>query len=132
MITQPDSLLDGELEIRGMRCQGRHGAYPGEQDQPRLFLVDLEVRTDLSPAATTDLLDQALDIAALAESVRQVVAGPPCALLERVALDVVRTVLRRFPSIEQARVRIRKPEPPGLEATEESAALTLRRPARAD
>jgi dihydroneopterin aldolase len=132
MITQPDSLLDGELEIRGMRCQGRHGAYPGEQDQPRLFLVDLEVRTDLSPAATTDLLDQALDIAALAETVREVVAGPPCALLERVALDVARSVLRRFPSVEQARVRIRKPEPPGLEAAEESAALTLRRPARAD
>jgi dihydroneopterin aldolase len=56
-----------------------------------------------------------------------VVAGPPRALLERVALDVARTLLRRFPSVEQARVRVTKPEPPGLDAADEAVELTLAR-----
>jgi len=125
MTDQPDAALQGELEIRGLRCRGRHGAYPGEQDETRLFLVDVHVRTDISVAARTDSLDAALDIAALAAAVREVVGGPPRALLERMALDIVRRLLERFSAIEQARVRVRKPEPPGLDADEEAVALSL-------
>jgi dihydroneopterin aldolase len=127
MTDQPEDPIVGELSIRGLRCQGRHGAYPGEQDEARLFLVDLHVRTDIGPAARTDSLEQALDIAAVAAAVRDVVAGPPRALLERVALEVARSLLRIFPSVEHVRVRLRKPEPPGLEAAEEAVSLTLAR-----
>jgi dihydroneopterin aldolase len=117
----------GEVQIQGLRCPGRHGAYPGEQDATRLFLVDVHVQTDIGAAARTDSLDQALDIAALAAAVREQVAGPPRALLERVALEVAQTLLERFPSIEQVRVRVRKPDPPGLDAAEEAIELTLGR-----
>ncbi len=64
MTDELDGPIVGELEIHGLRCQGRHGAYPGEQDEKRLFLVDVHVRTDIALAARSDALEQALDIAA--------------------------------------------------------------------
>jgi 7,8-dihydroneopterin aldolase/epimerase/oxygenase len=117
----------GSVEIRGLRCRGRHGTSAGEQDETRTFVVDIQVWTDITRAATTDSLEDALDIAALAATVREVISGPPRGLLERLTLEVARTLMRRFPSVERARVRLGKPEPPGLDAIEEAVELTLSR-----
>ena len=127
MSTWAERPLIGTLEISGLRCPGRHGAYAGEQDQVRVFLVDLGVRTDVAAAARSDRLEEALDVAALAQMAREVVAGPPHSLLEHLALDLARTLLQRFPSIEQARVHVSKPDPPGLDADREAVELTLSR-----
>jgi len=122
-----DEPILGTLEITGLSCRGRHGEYAGEQDETRVFLVDMRVRTDIARAARTDSLENALDIAALAAAVREVIAGPPRALLERLALDVARTLLQRFGTLEQTRVRVRKPDPPGLGAIEEAVEVIVSR-----
>lgn len=127
-----DGHLHGGLEIRGLRCKGRHGAYAGEQEQERVFLVDLHVAADVGPAVRSDRLEAALDFAELADVVRRVVGGPPRVLLERAAVEVASALLERFATIQQVRVRLRKPEPPGLDATEESAEVTLTRESSAD
>lgn len=119
--------LPGWLEVRGLRCPGRHGASPDEQTGQRLFLVDVVVRADVHAAAESDRLEDALDIAALVAAVREVVGGPPRVLLERVALDVARAILQRFPEAETVRVRLAKPDPPGLDAAEEAVELRLGR-----
>lgn len=117
--------------MRGLRCRGRHGAYPGEQDAPRTFLVDLAVEADLAPAVAQDRLDAALDLAALAATAREVVAGPPRTLLESVAVAIANAILERFPAALEARVRLVKPDPPGLDAADEAVELALRRDAAA-
>jgi dihydroneopterin aldolase len=120
----PTPLL-GWLEIRGLRCPGRHGAYPGEQDVVRTFPVDVALQADVARAAASDQLADALDFALLAATVRRVVAGPPCALLEALAVAVAREVLAVFPAASAARVRVVKLDPDGLDATEESVTVTL-------
>jgi dihydroneopterin aldolase len=120
----------GWLEIHALRCDGRHGAYEGEQDRDTLFLVDLAVRADLAAAIERDALDATVDIAAIAAAAREVVAGPSRTLLERVSSDVARAILARFPTVDEVRVRIVKPEPDGLGAKAEAAAITLARPRR--
>lgn len=120
----------GWLQLRGLRCPGRHGAYPSEQQVQRVFLVDLAVRADLLRASETDALADALDFAALAGAIREIVGGPPRALLEAVAADVARTILARFPPVGVVRVRLEKPNPPGLGAAAEGVELTLRRGGR--
>lgn len=120
----------GWLQLRGLRCPGRHGAYPGEQQAQRLFLVNLAVRADLLRATESDALADAVDFAALAAAVREIVGGPPRALLETVAADVARTILARFPPVAVVRLRLAKPDPPGLGAAEEAVELTLRRGGR--
>lgn len=122
-----DTPLAGWLEVRGLRCHGRHGAYEGEQDVARLFLVDVAVKLDIGAPARSDQLGDALDFAALAAAVRGEVGGQPRTLLERVAFDVAQTILRRFPPADAVRVRLAKPDPPGLDAAEEAVALELAR-----
>jgi dihydroneopterin aldolase len=117
----------GWLHLRGLRCVGRHGAYSGEQETERDFLVDVAVRLDIRAAAEQDSLEAALDFAALGATVREVVAGRPRTLLESVAMDVARDVLKRYPVAHKVRVRLAKPDPPGLHATEEAVEVTLGR-----
>ena len=120
--------MRGWVELRGLRCLGQHGAYPEERAaSPRPFVVDVAVQTDVAAAAESDDLGDALDLAALAETVRQVVNGEPRALLEALALDAAGRVLRRFPAAEQVRVRVAKPDPPGLDAAEEAVSLEVSR-----
>ena len=127
-MSEVDAPVPGRLSIRGLRCPGRHGAYPGEQDVERVFLVDVEVNLDIGPAARSDDLAAALDFALLAALIRRAVASPPRALLEAVVYDAARAVLEAFPTVDAVRVRIVKPNPQGLAAAEESAEVSLRRP----
>jgi dihydroneopterin aldolase len=92
-----------------------------------VFLVDLSVGLDLAPAARSDDLAGAVDLAALAATVREVVGGASRVLLETVVLAIAEVVLERFPALEEVRVRVRVPEPPGLDAAEEAIEVTLGR-----
>lgn len=119
--------IAGRLEIRGLRCRGRHGAYPGEQDLPQELLVDVEVSLELEKAAREDDLARTLDFAAIAACVRAVIGGPPRALIEALAADVAAAILREFPVAREVVARVVKPHPPGLGAAEEAATVTLSR-----
>ncbi|MBI2755485.1 MAG: dihydroneopterin aldolase [Chloroflexi bacterium] len=118
---------DGCLEIRGLRCQSRIGAYAGEADVPRVLLVDLRAWLSLAAAADTDALVDSVDFAALSALVQAVLGSGRRALLERAASDTARALLEAFPELQAVRVRVRKPNPDGLAADEESVAMTLAR-----
>ena len=108
-----------EVELRGLACPGRHGAYEGERDQTRVFLVDVSLRTRQGlPTATSDELGSVATSAVAAASRR---------LLERVAFDVADAVLTRWEQADAVWVRVTKPDPPGLDAAAEAAAITLSR-----
>jgi len=110
-----------------MRCTGRHGSTPAQREVESTFLVDLSVRADLAPAARSDDLTSAVDLAALAATVREVVGGPSRVLLETVVIAVARTLVERFTALEEVSVRIRMAEPAGLDAAEEAIEVTLAR-----
>ncbi|HEV8229656.1 MAG TPA: dihydroneopterin aldolase [Candidatus Limnocylindria bacterium] len=119
--------MDGTIEIRGLRCRGRQGTTEGERAREREYLVDVAVRADITKAVADDDLASALDISALAAVVRDSVAERPRALVERITADVARAVLARFASATEARVRVTKPRPDGLDAESESVEIVLRR-----
>jgi 7,8-dihydroneopterin aldolase/epimerase/oxygenase len=117
----------GRLEIGGLRCRGRHGSTPERRASESDFLVDLSVLTDLESAARSDDLANAVDLAALAATVREVVGGPSCVLLETVVVGIARAVMERFGELGEVRVRISVTEPAGLDAAEEAIEVTLAR-----
>jgi dihydroneopterin aldolase len=119
--------VEGAIEIRALRCRGRQGTTADERAREQDYLVDVIVRTDLADAVRADDLASALDISALAKVVREAVAERPRALVERITFDVARSVLARFPAVSEARVRVLKPEPDGLDAEAEAVELVLRR-----
>ena len=120
--------LQGRILIRGLRCRGRQGTTPTEQQQAHDYLVDVSLSVDIADAVAKDDLGAALDISEVASCVREEIARQPRALLERMTADVARALLDRFERVTEVRVRVAKPEPAGLDAAAEAVELTLARP----
>lgn len=104
------------IELRGLRVLGRHGCLPEEQERDQPFEVDLDVVLDLSAAGRTDDLADTLDYGAVVAAVVGVVAGPPSALLERVAEQIAEAVLAdaRVAAVTVAVRKLRPPVPADL------------------
>jgi len=114
------------LELRGLEIPGRHGVEEHELEREQPFLYDLWLQ--VSDAALSDRIEDAVDYRAVAERVRAVSAGHQYSLLEALAAAVADAVAAEFP-VERVRVRVRKPRarPAGL-TLEYSAATVERAP----
>jgi dihydroneopterin aldolase len=121
------SELPGRISIRGLRCRGRQGTTPAEQQQAHDYLVDVELSVDIANAVERDDLAAALDISEVASCVREEVARRPRVLVERIAADVAGALLARFEQVKEVSLKVEKPEPAGLEAAAEAVALTVHR-----
>ncbi len=119
--------LPGWVSIRGLRCRARQGTTPQERERESDYLVDVAVHADLRAAVESDDLTQAIDIAAIAATVRAEMARRPRALVERMAADVAASLLARFPEADEVRARVEKQKPEGLDADAESVEITRRR-----
>src|SRR5437667_8501036 len=122
--------LPGRIEIRGLRCRGRQGVTPADQQQAHDYLVDVALSVDIADAVAKDDLAAALDISKVAVCVREEVARRPRALVERITADVACALLARFERVSEVTVKVEKPEPAGLDAAAEAVALTIARSRR--
>ena len=120
-------MIEGTIEIQGLRCRGRQGTTDEERAKEQDYLVDVWVRADIARAIASDALADAVDISAIAATVRAAVAARPRTLVERITADVARALLDGFAGVREARVRVTKPEPDGLGAAAESVELVLSR-----
>ena len=122
--------LPGQIIIRGLRCRGRQGPTPADEQQAHDYLVDVALSVDIAGAVAKDELAAALDISEVASCVRDEVARRPRVLLERMTSDVAQALLARFGKVTEVRVKVEKPEPAGLDAEAEAVELTLARAPR--
>ena len=76
--------------LSGIRAEGRHGANPGEKDEPQEFVVDLDV--EVSVAA--DDISATADYRAVARIARETVQTESFDLLETLASAVAAAVAR--------------------------------------
>ncbi len=81
--------MTSRLFLTGITCSGRHGANPGEKDQPQDFVVDLDVEVE----AGGDELQQTADYRAIISAARAKVADESFDLLETLANAVANAVL---------------------------------------
>jgi dihydroneopterin aldolase len=111
------------VELHGLEVFGRHGALEGERRDGRIFLYD--VWLDVSEAALSDRIEDAVDYREVAACVREVSDGRSFHLLEALAAAVADALVERFP-LERVRVRVRKPglEVDGLPAAYSAASVT--------
>ena len=116
------------VAIHGLEVFGRHGVLPEETVLGQRFVVDLEIVLGDSASTLSDDLAGTIDYAALADAVAAIVAGPPVALLERLAGMIADRALQE-PLAEEVVVSVRKPHV-ALPHTVTDTAVTLRRRAR--
>jgi 7,8-dihydroneopterin aldolase/epimerase/oxygenase len=111
-----------EIAIAGIRAYGRHGAYPGERDDPQAFDVALKLDVDLAVASRSDSLADTIDYADVHRRVIEIVEQRSFALLERLGAEVLDAVFADQ-RVRGAEVTIGKP---GL-LDGATASVTLRR-----
>jgi dihydroneopterin aldolase len=98
------------LRLQGMHFFGHHGCRADEREIGVHLDVDVEVRTDLRPAAASDAVEDTVDYARLIERCRQVVEGQSHHLVETVAERIAGALLEE-PLVESVRVEVAKRPP---------------------
>ena len=108
------------LFLSGIRAEGRHGARPGEKDEPQPFVVDLDVEVDVGE----DSIEATADYRGITESVREVIRQGSFDLIESMADAIARRVAS-MPRVSSATAVVHKPDAAGrLEIDGVAAAAT--------
>ncbi len=97
-------MTTSRLFLTGIAASGRHGANPGEKDEPQDFVVDLDVEVEVA----RDDLDATADYRELIRTTRDTVANGSFDLLEALAAAVASAVAAR-PGVTRATAMVHKP-----------------------
>ena len=106
-MTRLAKILVDSLELHGF-----HGWHKHEGEFGQHFMVDLEMSVDISRAARTDQLADALDYGAAITATRRLFRERRYRLLEAVAVALGRGLLAEFPTVLSVNVRVKKLSPP--------------------
>lgn len=98
----------GIVYIKGLRAQAVIGVYDWERHIRQPLVLDLEMASDTRRAAASDQLADALDYAAISRQVIALVEGSEFQLLETLAEEVARMIMRDF-AVPWLRLRLAKP-----------------------
>ncbi len=101
----------GILELEGMEFRANHGCLERERIVGNDFVVDFRGETDMSAAAESDNLGDAVNYALIYDVIADEMAKPSD-LLEHVAGRIVKAIEARFPEFVRFSVRVSKRRPP--------------------
>ena len=101
----------GTLELEGMEFRAHHGCLERERIAGNDFVVDFRGEMDMSAAAESDSLEDAVNYALIYDVVAMEMAKPSD-LLEHVAGRIVKALETRFPEFTSLSVRVSKRRPP--------------------
>lgn len=101
----------GTLELEGMEFRAHHGCLERERIVGNDFVVDFRGEIDMSAAAESDNLEDAVNYALIYEAVAEEMRKPSD-LLEHVAGRIVKVLADRFPEFMSFSVRVSKKRPP--------------------
>lgn len=82
--------------VRGLKATTIVGIFEWERRLPQSIMLDLEMETDIRPAAASDSIDDALDYKQVAKAVVEHVEESRFQLVETLADSVARLILSQF------------------------------------
>lgn len=101
-----------KILIDSLEIHGFHGWYKHEGEFGQHFTIDLELIVDVSRAAQTDQLADALNYGAVIAATRKLFLEKRYHLLEAAAVALGRGLLKEFAPIQSLTVRVKKLAPP--------------------
>ncbi len=94
--------------IRELEIKTIIGIYDWEREQKQVINLDLEMATDIRPAAAADDIAQTLDYKAVAKRLIEFVEGSSFFLVETLAERIAEIVLEEF-NVPWLKLRLGKP-----------------------
>jgi dihydroneopterin aldolase len=104
--------MSDAIFITGLLIHAHHGVMPHEEKVGQRFVIDLELATDLAPAAVSDKVVDTVSYASIVEAVTRAFTAKSYRLVEAAAGAVADEVLSTFPRIASVRVTVHKPHAP--------------------
>jgi dihydroneopterin aldolase len=92
------------LFLTGVGAMGRHGANPGEKDEPQAFVMDLDVEVIVGG----DTIGETADYRALIAAARDIIESRSFDLLESIAAAIA-DALVAHPGVVRATAIVHKP-----------------------
>ncbi len=99
------------IQLTGIRCYGYTGYLPEEQILGQWFEVDLRIWLDLATAGQSDLIEDTLDYRSTIASVKEIIASAKFALVEKLAEQIITTVLAAD-RVQKVELKLHKPAAP--------------------
>ena len=96
------------IRITGLAIDCLIGVYDWEQEIKQTLLFDVEVVYDMTAAAGSDDLNDAVDYTAISQSIRTFAQQSHFQLVEALAVNTANMVLAQFP-VERCCLTIHKP-----------------------
>lgn len=94
--------------IRDLRVETIIGIYDWEREVRQTISIDLDMAADISKAARSDNIEDALNYKAVAKRLISFIEGSSCLLVERLAEEVAQIVVDEF-NVPWVKLRLSKP-----------------------
>lgn len=117
--------MKATLELSGMKFHACIGCLDFEKRDGNDFIVDFSAQLDITDAAKSDNLEDALDYSLIYEEIKKQM-DQSANLLENAASRILDAVASAFPALENIHIRISKLNPP-LSGPVASSSITLTR-----
>ncbi|GAN88806.1 folate synthesis protein [Gluconobacter frateurii M-2] len=112
--------------VRDLCLFGYHGVLPEENRVGQRFIIDIEIRADLSGAIEGDDYLQAVCYGTLCDIAAEIVTGKPMGLIEALAGRIADEILARLDRVEVVLVTVHKPSAPVPYPVSETATIVTR------
>jgi len=93
--------------IENLTFWGRHGLLPHEKLQKQPFVIDIELRLDLTPSGVSDKLKDTLDYGEVKIIIQNIIEGKRANLIEYLG-ERICTELLKNPLIQSVKITLRK------------------------
>lgn len=101
-----------KIIMNHMGFYGFHGVLEEEKALGQKFYVDVELSLDLSQAGKTDSVLHTVSYADVYDDVKYFVESARYNLIEALGENICNMILAKYPEVQEAMVRIKKPEAP--------------------
>ncbi|MFT4937889.1 MAG: dihydroneopterin aldolase [Paraglaciecola sp.] len=98
-----------KIYIEGLQVYSLIGVYDWEREAKQRLLVDMQLFTDLSPAAKSDQVNDTLNYAEVASCIEKVANISEFKLLEALADAIIAAVFAGFP-VQKISLKLSKPD----------------------
>lgn len=100
----------GTAGLKNLQIDCVVGVYAFEREQQQRIVMDIELDYDITAAASTDEVNEAVDYDRVAEAVTDLVTRRAFHLLEAMAAETATMLLAEHASVLTVRLDIRKPD----------------------
>lgn len=98
------------ISLKALQIDTIIGIYDHELNKPQPLLFDVELEADISKAADSDDIHDALDYHAVAKHIESLVEKSDKKLLEGLLVSIADDLLETFSKIQSMSITVRKPQ----------------------